>query len=183
MEFPSFIPCYFPMQILCANQMTSLQKATTTCWSTGVRSSMSFLLITSSLPLALSSFPKLMDLSKGSRPIMIRHHVTHTRVVIPAILHHFSREPTNHLVANWPHWPLQPWKGQQFNLIGTDTFGSNGFASSGCSHKSAPLSNGLWSIFFITMEYFFFFSWKNLLNIMKLYQMFFPFMMEVVMGN
>ena len=81
MEFPSFIPCYFPMQILCANQMISLQKATTTCRSTGVRSSMSFLLITSFLPLALSSFPKLMDLSKGSWPIMIRHHVTHSRVV------------------------------------------------------------------------------------------------------
>ena len=50
--------------------------------------------------------------------------------------------------------PFQLWKGQQFNLIGTDTFGSNGFASSGYSHKSAPLSNGLWSIFFLLEKSF-----------------------------
>ena len=61
---------------------------------------------------------------------------------------------------------LPLWKGQQFNLIGTDTFGSNGFASSGCSHKSAPLSNGLWSIFF---------SWKKAFKYHETISNVFPF--------
>ena len=81
MEFSDFIPCYFLMQILCANQNDQPSTGDNSMPEHGVRTSMPFLLITSSLPPALSSFPKPMDLSKDSRPITIRHHVTHTRAV------------------------------------------------------------------------------------------------------
>lgn len=80
LEFPSFLPCYFPTRILCANQNDQTSAGEINMQGEGDSYRCAFtpgLLLS---PPTRAPFPKPMDLTKGSQPTMTRYHFTHTRV-------------------------------------------------------------------------------------------------------